>query len=190
MAVKNCSVPLAMVGATGVTLIDTSDAAETVRVAEPVIAPKAAVIVVAPTLRPVATPVAVIDAMLVTEEAQVTDAETSSFVPLLYVAMAVNCRVSPRGRLEFAGSTLIEVTVAVVPVPVVPVVLVSKVLDEAPQPESRTANKSMNHAVAQRRNGRGVPVSVTSEDARASECEPQDVTIMYLKPAERLFVTA
>ena len=70
----NCRVrPLAMEEFAGVIAIDSSVAAPTVKVVEPVIAPDAALIVVEPTFTAVARPPGVIVATVLPEEAQVTE---------------------------------------------------------------------------------------------------------------------
>lgn len=61
---KGCVVPSGMVGIAGVTAIDTSTAGLTVIVVEPLIAPAVALTLVLPTAALVATPGALIVAML------------------------------------------------------------------------------------------------------------------------------
>ena len=77
----NCSlVPLAIVGAAGVTEIDTNAAAVTVRDVEPDTPPRVAEIVVEPALAELARPkepdALLIEAIAVSEELQVTAAVT------------------------------------------------------------------------------------------------------------------
>jgi len=125
---SSCSCePLATVGLAGVMSMDTSVAAVTVNGVEPEAVPNVAVMVVVPRLTALASPVALIVATEVLLELHVTEAETSTLVPLLYSAMALNWLVNPRGNDELNGSTLKEVTVGVV---VVPVPLLMKLLDE------------------------------------------------------------
>jgi hypothetical protein len=107
--------------------MDTSVAAVTVNGVEPAAVPNVAVMVVVPRLTALARPVALIVAMEGLLELHVTEAETSTLVPLLYSAMALNWLVNPRGNDELNGSTLKEVTVGVV---VVPVPVLMKLLEE------------------------------------------------------------
>jgi len=68
----NCSVlPFAIEGFAGVTAMDTSVAAVTVRVVDPVMPPETALIVLVPVATPVANPPAVIVATVVVTELQV-----------------------------------------------------------------------------------------------------------------------
>ena len=69
---------------------------------------KAAEIVTGPGDTAVASPVVLIVAQVVSEEAQVTSLVRFSVVLLDRVPMAVNCSVSPVGRLVLAGVTAID----------------------------------------------------------------------------------
>jgi hypothetical protein len=114
---ENCSVPpVAIDGFAGVTAIDTSVGAVTVRVVVPLIAPEAALIVLIPVPAPVANPPAVIVATLVVCELQLAVlvkfcVELSEKVPV-----AVNCFVVPFVIEGFAGVTAIDTSVAEVTV--------------------------------------------------------------------------
>ena len=102
----NCSVlPVARLVFAGVTAIDTSVADVTVSPVDPVIPSNAADIVTGPGLTAVASPLLLMVAHVVSEDAQVTcdvrfSVELSDKVPV-----AVNCSVSPVGRLVLAGVT-------------------------------------------------------------------------------------
>lgn len=68
-----CVVPRAMEGLTGLMAMETSAAELTVSVVEPVIEPEVALIVVVPAATLVASPVELMVATLVVEEAQVAE---------------------------------------------------------------------------------------------------------------------
>jgi hypothetical protein len=109
----NCSVfPTGRLVLTGVTAIDSSAAAVAVSPVEPLMLPRVAEIVTGPGDTDVARPALLIVAHVVSEEAQVTWLVKFSVVPLDNVPVAVNCSVSPAGRLVFAGVTAIDVRVA------------------------------------------------------------------------------
>jgi hypothetical protein len=116
----NCSfVPFAIEGFAGVTAIDTSVGAVTVRFVDPSTAPEAACIWLAPVATPVANPPAVMVTTLVVCEVQVTEpvkfcVELSEKVPV-----AVNCSVLPFAIEGFAGVTATDTSVADVTVRVV-----------------------------------------------------------------------
>ena len=116
----NCSVlPLAIEGFAGVTAIDTSVAAVTVRVVEPVMPTETALMVLVPVPTPVANPPAAIVATVVVTELQVAVlvrfcVELSENVPV-----AVNCSFVPFAIEGFAGVTAIDTSVAAVTVRVV-----------------------------------------------------------------------
>ena len=113
----NCSVwPAATAGAAGVTAIEVNTAAVTVNVADPVIVPEVAVIVVVPGVRLVASPPLLTVAIAVADEVHVTVLVRVCVVPLLYVPVAVNCCFSPAGTDGDAGVTAIEVSTAAVTV--------------------------------------------------------------------------
>jgi hypothetical protein len=113
VAVNCCVAPLAIDGFAGVTAIDCSVAAVTVRTVEPLIAPEVAVIVEFPTPAPVARPAALIVAVVVVPEDQVTLDVRFCVVPSLKVPVAVNCCVAPLAIDGFAGVTAIDCSVAV-----------------------------------------------------------------------------
>ena len=92
----------------GLTEIETSSFAVTVKVAMSFIAPCAAVIVVDPSKIPLARPLAFIVAMLPFEEVQVTAAVISAVVESVYVPVAVYCKVLPFATDPFIGVTAIE----------------------------------------------------------------------------------
>ena len=73
MAVNCCVAPLVIEGFAGVTAIDTSTGAVTVRFVDPLMAPEAAEIVALPVATPVASPPLVIVATAVFVELQVTE---------------------------------------------------------------------------------------------------------------------
>src|SRR5277367_5122416 len=113
----NCFVaPLVIEGFAGVTAIDCSVAAVTVRTVEPLIAPDVALIVEVPTPAPVARPAVVIVAVVVVPEDQVTLDVRFCVEPSLNVPVAVNCCVAPLVIDGFAGATAIDCSVAAVTV--------------------------------------------------------------------------
>ena len=118
VAVNCFVVPLAIEGFAGVTAIDTSVGAVTVRVVVPLRAPEAALIVLVPAATPVANPPALIVATLVVCEVQVTVlvkfcVELSENVPV-----AVNFLVALFAIEGFAGVTAIDTSVGAVVVTV------------------------------------------------------------------------
>lgn len=68
--------------------------------------------VVVPDDTPLARPVALIAATLVSDEDHVAEEVTFAVEPLLYCAVAVNCCVEPASKLALAGVTVMPVTVA------------------------------------------------------------------------------
>ncbi len=116
VAVNCCVAPLAIDGFAGVTAIDCNVAAVTVRVVEPLIAPDVALIVEVPTPAPVARPAALMVAVAVVPEDQVTLDVRFCVVPSLNVPVAVNCCVAPLAIDGFAGVTVIDCSVAAVTV--------------------------------------------------------------------------
>jgi hypothetical protein len=114
--------PLAAIeNVAGVTAIDTTVAAVTVKiVAGEVTPPKAAVIADDPAATPVAKPVCnPIKATPGIAEAQVAEEVTSCGTPKLMVAIAVNCLLPFAAMEKGAGVTAIDTTVAAVTVKVV-----------------------------------------------------------------------
>src|SRR5580698_2783626 len=116
VAVNCCVAPLAIDGFGGVTAIDCSVAAVTVRVVEPLIEDDVALIVEVPTPAPLASPEALIVAVVVVPEVQVTVDVRFCVVPSLNVPVAVNCWVAPLAIEGFAGVTAIDCNVAAVTV--------------------------------------------------------------------------
>src|ERR1700733_12704487 len=119
VAVNCCVAPLAIDGFAGVTAIDCSVAAVTVSKVEPEIDDDVAVIVEVPTPAPLARPAALIVAMVVVPEVQVTLDVRLCVVPSLNVPVAVNCWVAPLAIDGFTGVTAIDCRVAAVTVRVV-----------------------------------------------------------------------
>src|ERR1700691_2112106 len=116
----NCwLVPLAIDALPGLTDNDTNTGAVTAKLAEPVMVPEVAVIVVVPGARLVAKPALVTVAIVVADEVHVTVVRVC-VVPLLYVPVAVNCCFSPAGIDGDAGVTAIDVSTAAVTVSVAP----------------------------------------------------------------------
>src|ERR1700733_7231650 len=116
VAVNCCVAPLAIDGFAGVTAIDCSVAAVTVRTVEPLIDEDVAVIVEVPTPAPLASPDALIVAVVVVPEDQVTVDVRFCVVPSLNVPGAVNCCVAPLGIEGFGGVTAIDCSVGAVTV--------------------------------------------------------------------------
>jgi hypothetical protein len=85
--------PLTIDAFPGLTDNDTRTGNVTANVAEPVIVPEVAVIVVVPGTRLVANPPLLTVAIVVAEEVQVAVLVRFCMVPLLYVPVAVNCCV-------------------------------------------------------------------------------------------------
>src|SRR5271154_1854511 len=116
IAVNCCVAPLVIEGFAGVTAIDCSVAAVTVRSVEPLIDDDVAEIVEVPTPAPLARPAALIVAVVVVPEDQVTLDVRFCVVPSLNVPVAVNCWVAPLVIEGFAGVTAIDCNVAAVTV--------------------------------------------------------------------------
>jgi hypothetical protein len=120
VAVNCCVFPAATDGFAGVTAMDVSTAAVKVRVVVPLIAPDTALIVTGPPdFTPVARPAALIVAIVVSDELQVTEFVRFCVELSLNVPVAVNCCVFPAGIDGFAGVTAIDDSVAAVTVNVV-----------------------------------------------------------------------
>jgi hypothetical protein len=111
VAVNCCVPPAATDGLAGVTAIDTSVGAVTVRPVEPLMEPDVAWMVVLPVDALVARPALLIDAIAELVELQVTELVRFCVLPLLYVPMAVYCSVRPLAIEAFAGVTASEVSV-------------------------------------------------------------------------------
>jgi hypothetical protein len=113
----NCSVsPTARLVLAGVTAIDWSAAAVIVRPVDPEMVPSVAEIVTGPGATAVASPALLIVAQVVSDEAHVTWLVKFSVDPSDNVPVAVNCSVSPMGRLVLAGVTAIDWSAAAVTV--------------------------------------------------------------------------
>jgi len=100
--------PRATLGLVGVTAIESSAAAVTVNVVDPLIGPSAAVIVVVPTSIAVASPALLTVATAVVSDDHVTCAVRSCVVASVNVPIAVNGRVRPRATLGAAGVIAID----------------------------------------------------------------------------------
>ena len=166
----NCSVsPVDRLVSTGVTAIDWSTAAVTVRPVEPEIEPSVADIVTGPGETAVANPVLLIVAHVVSEEAQVTWLVRFSVDLSENVPVAVNCSVSPVGRLVLAGVTAIDWSVAAVTVRPVEPEMLPRVADMVTGPgETAVANPALL-----------IVAHVTSEEAHVtwfvkSSVDPSD----------------
>ena len=99
--------PWRTVGFAGVTLIETSAGAVTVRIVEPATLPNLAVIVEVPTACPCAKPAAVMIATDGEDEIQVTFERTCVLLSEK-VPAAVNCCVLPLATDGFAGVTVMD----------------------------------------------------------------------------------
>jgi hypothetical protein len=84
----------------------------TVNGALPVEDPKAADMVVVPTLTALTRPLTVMEATPLTDDFHVTTPVMSCVVPSENVPTAVNCWATPRAMFAFAGDTAIDATVA------------------------------------------------------------------------------
>ena len=120
VALNCCEVPSAILGFTGVTLMETRVTAVTVSDVEPETVPDVAVIEVAPTAWEVADPFELLSLLMVatevSEELQMTDAVRSCMVLSEKRPVALNCCKLPSAMLGFAGDTSIEIKVAPVTV--------------------------------------------------------------------------
>lgn len=83
VAIKGCIAPSGITGIAGVTAIDTSAADVTVSVAEPVIEPKLAVILLLPVATPLTSPWLFTDAIVELPEVQAAVPVTSQVLPSL-----------------------------------------------------------------------------------------------------------
>ena len=116
MAVNCCLVPNAIVAEGGLTVIDTNAVELTVSVAEALIEPMSTPMVVIPWLSAVATPAVpgelLIVATFAAVELQCPRVVRSCVVPSVYVPVALNCCVVPKGVVAFGGLMMIDVKVA------------------------------------------------------------------------------
>ena len=140
VAVNCCVVPNAIDGVAGVTANDTSAAAVTVSVVDPLTPPTLAVMFALPTPAPLATP-GVGPPVLIVLTPGVSELHSTVLVifcvlPSVYVPVAVKARVVPSGMTGTAGVTAIEtstagLTVTVVEPLIMPNVAVTVVLPNA-----------------------------------------------------------
>ena len=93
VAVNCCVWPLAIEGLAGVTAIETRVAEPTVSTVDPDTDPEVALITLVPTPAPVARPPAVMVAVEMVADAQLTEAVRFCVLLSLYVPVAVNCCV-------------------------------------------------------------------------------------------------
>ena len=112
IAVNCCVFPGRIEGLAGVTAIDTSVGAVTVRVVDTVTEPEAAPILVLPCASVVASPELPIVATAVFEELHATEPVRSRALPSVKVPVAENCFVRPATIEGFAGVMLIDTTAA------------------------------------------------------------------------------
>ena len=97
-----------MDGSAGVTAMETSTGAVTVRSVDPAIIPEVAEIVDVPIFKLVARPPALIVAAAGADDAQVALLVRSCVLASVYVPVAVNCCVLPAARDGVRGVTAIE----------------------------------------------------------------------------------
>lgn len=114
----------AILGLAGEILIDTRCAVDTVSPVDPLIEPKAALMVVLPLATLLTTPLLLMEAAAGLVELHITELEISCTLLSLNVPVAVNCLLVPTAMVEFAGVTAIETRLAPVTVSeVVPLTL-------------------------------------------------------------------
>jgi len=112
VAVNCCPPPCTMVGAKGVTAIETSPAPVTVTLAEPLIEPEVAMTLAVPLLFPVAMPELLTAATPAGDKVQATELDKSCVLPSVNVPTAESCSLDPIARLELAGVTASETSAA------------------------------------------------------------------------------
>jgi hypothetical protein len=105
-------VPLAIDALPGLTDIDNKTGAVTAILADPVMVPEVAVIVVVPGVTLVAYPAAPIVATAETDVVQVADCVKSCVLPSVYVPTASNCCPVPSGIAAPLGVIVMETKVA------------------------------------------------------------------------------
>lgn len=115
-AVNFTNVRASIRGLLGTMAMPTSLTVVTVRFVVPVTEPRTALITVLPVATLLTSPWLLMLATPGLEEPHSTEGVTSSELPSLKLAVAVNCLVVPTGMLELAGVTVMEVTVAPVTV--------------------------------------------------------------------------
>ena len=119
VALSGNVVPRANDAFAGVIASDTSAAGPTVSVAEPLMLPEAAVIVVLPLPIEEATPELLTLATLEDDELQFTEPVRFWVLPSLNVPIAPNCWLPPKGMLAVTGVTAIDIRTGAVTVKVV-----------------------------------------------------------------------
>lgn len=112
VAVNCCPAPCTMVGANGVTAIDASVAAVTLRLAEPVIEPEVATTLAVPLACPVTMPEALTFTTPAGDTLQTTAFVKSCVLPSVNVPIADNCSLAPVAMDELAGITASETRAA------------------------------------------------------------------------------
>jgi hypothetical protein len=112
VAVNCCPAPCTMVGANGVTAIDASVAAVTLRLAEPVIEPEVAITLAVPLACPVTMPEALTFTTPAGDTLQATEFVKSCVLPSVKVPIADNCSLAPVAMDELAGITFSEARAA------------------------------------------------------------------------------
>jgi hypothetical protein len=106
--VNCCVCPAATDAFAGVTAIETTAGAATIRFVEPVTDPKAAWTLVTPCPTLVAKPAALMVATPEALEDHVTDEVRFCVVLSLYIPVAVNCCFNPSATEELAGVTAMD----------------------------------------------------------------------------------
>ena len=119
VAVNCWVIPNAAEGLSGVIVIVESATGVMVIEVEPLMEPRVAVMVADATAPPVANPPAVMLAVLLFDELQVTELVRLLVLPSVYVPVAVNCCVVPSAIDGLTGVTAIETSAAAVTVKVV-----------------------------------------------------------------------
>jgi hypothetical protein len=128
VASNGCVVPFAIDGFAGATAIDTRAAGPTVNEVVPVTLPEVAEIWDVPCAAPLARPLDVMVATLVSDDVQVAEVLRSCVLPSEYVPVAANACVAPLTIDGFAGETAMDTSTAG---PTVRVVLAVSPLDMA-----------------------------------------------------------
>jgi hypothetical protein len=112
MAVNCCVSPASIEALAGVTLTEARTGEVTVSIAAPCTVPETAVIVVPPTIKPLARPPALIVATEGADELHVVDEVKTCVLPSLYAPVAENCSGSPAGTVPLAGVTPMDTSAA------------------------------------------------------------------------------
>jgi hypothetical protein len=164
VAVNCCVSPLATLGLSGVTAMETSAAGITVSVVFPDTLPEVAEIVVVPVARVVARPPAATVAAAAFVEAQVAVVVRSCVEASVYVPVAVNCCLSPLATLGVAGVTAMETSAAALTVSVVFPVTLPEVAVMVVVPVARVVARPLAAMVAVV----GVDDAQVTDDVRSS----------------------